>query len=88
MVEFLSHISINVPKKDEYPYNIPVLANGLQLELENNITFIIGENGSGKSTILEAIAEKCEYNLSGGSKNHRYDDYRTEARIYNFTTLG
>ncbi|HMP32409.1 MAG TPA: AAA family ATPase, partial [Saprospiraceae bacterium] len=39
-------------------------------------------------TILEAIAEKCEYNLSGGSKNHRYEDYRTEARIYNFTTLG
>jgi predicted ATPase len=88
MVEFLTHLSINVPKTDHYPFNIPILSNGVSLEFSKNITFIIGENGSGKSTILEAIAEKCNYNLSGGNKNHLYEDYRTEASLYDYTTCG
>ncbi len=88
MVEYLSNLSIRVPAIDQYPYNIPVLKNGVKIEFDKAITFVIGENGSGKSTILEAIAEKCGYNLSGGNKNHLYEHHRTEATMYNFTTLG
>jgi predicted ATPase len=31
---------------------------------------ISGENGSGKSTFIEAIAEQCGFNPIGGSKDH------------------
>jgi predicted ATPase len=55
-----------------YPFNIPCLARGLHITFKTNVTFLVGENGSGKSTIAEAIAEKCGYNLSGGNRDHQY----------------
>ena len=56
----------------EHPFNIPCISQGLDLKFKTNVTFLVGENGSGKSTILEAIAEKCGYNLSGGNRDHQY----------------
>ncbi|HUK92238.1 MAG TPA: AAA family ATPase [Blastocatellia bacterium] len=55
-----------------YPFNIPCLAGGLSLTFKAEVTFLVGENGSGKSTILEAIAEKAGFNLSGGNRDHQY----------------
>jgi predicted ATPase len=86
---FLSTLKIsNVSDSNEYPFSIPILRNGVQLEFNSVVTFIVGENGSGKSTILEAIADKAGYNKGGGNKNHLYDHYSTEASLYDFTTLG
>jgi predicted ATPase len=53
----------------EYPFNIPVLSKGLDVEFTSHVTFFVGENGSGKSTVLEALAIKCGFNASGGSQN-------------------
>jgi predicted ATPase len=62
-----------------YVQHIPSLAKGLQLTLKNNVTFFVGENGSGKSTMLEGIAEQCGFNLRGGNRNHnRNTGYRFE----------
>lgn len=41
---------------EEYPFNISSIKNLDELEFHEDVTFIVGENGSGKSTILEAIA--------------------------------
>jgi predicted ATPase len=84
---FLSSLKIETPDVDIYPYNIPVLKSGVELHFKNVVTFIVGENGSGKSTILEVIAAKCNYNLGGGNKNHYYEHYKTEANLYDNTTL-
>ncbi len=48
---------IVVPERDgaEFPFGIPAL-RGLDLELERPVTLLVGENGSGKSTFLEALA--------------------------------
>lgn len=66
---------------DKYPFTIPILRNGLNIDFKSNVTFFIGENGSGKSTILEAIAECCGFNPSGGNRNHNYQRYETEAGL-------
>ncbi len=68
-------------KTGQYPFTIPALSKGLDVEFRNNVTFFIGENGSGKSTILEAIAEKCGFNLSGGNRNHHYTQNNTESDL-------
>ena len=39
-----------------YPFNIPLLAGGLELGFSTPATFLVGEIGSGKSTCLEALA--------------------------------
>jgi len=50
---------------DEYPFNVPVVRS-LDLQFRRPVTFLIGENGSGKSTIIEAIAGLLNLPLTGG----------------------
>lgn len=57
----------------EYPFSIMAIKNLNTLEFKTNVTFFVGENGSGKSTILEAIAYQCGFNTAGGSKNNTYE---------------
>lgn len=66
---------------NQHPFTIPVLSKGLNIDFKSNVTFFVGENGSGKSTILEAIAERCGFNLSGGSRSHSYKRYETESGL-------
>jgi predicted ATPase len=80
---FLKNLKIDTTGRDKkkYPFNIPVIRNGVELNFANNVTFFVGENGSGKSTIMEAIADICGFNLSGGNKNHSYDFHKTESSL-------
>jgi predicted ATPase len=55
-----------------YPFDIRCIARGLSITFTTKVTFLVGENGSGKSTIVEAIAEKCGFNLAGGNRDHQY----------------
>jgi len=52
-------------QEEKFPWNLPLIKNFEELQLEKNITFFVGENGSGKSTILEAIAAYTEVPLAG-----------------------
>jgi predicted ATPase len=71
---FLRSIEILTERVEagRHPFTIPCLADGLGLTFKTSVTFLVGENGSGKSTILEAIAERCGFNLSGGNRDHQY----------------
>jgi len=61
-------------KPEEYPFNVPAFRGGkLELSFEQPVTIIVGENGTGKSTLLEGIASQCGFNLSGGSRNNAYE---------------
>ena len=40
----------------DFPMTLPAIQNLGKLELHPNVSFIVGENGTGKSTLLEAIA--------------------------------
>jgi predicted ATPase len=55
----------------KYPYNIPAVRVLDRLEFHPDVTFFVGENGSGKSTVLEAIAVALGYSPEGGTKNFR-----------------
>jgi len=53
----LRSISINTGTHTEaFPFNLPVVQSWEPLELKTPVTFFVGENGSGKSTILEALS--------------------------------
>jgi predicted ATPase len=64
------------PPRAGYPWELPVvaalarpdrLARGL--ELNPGVTYLVGENASGKSTLLEALALAAGMNADGGSSN-------------------
>ena len=52
-----------------YPFNIPALRAMASLDFHADVTFFIGENGAGKSTMLEAIAVAMGLPAEGGSPN-------------------
>ncbi len=79
---FLTRIRIEEDDlKPVFPYNLPVFRGGLELQITSNVTFFVGENGSGKSTIIESIADKCGFNLSGGSIDHNYESAKKETSL-------
>lgn len=47
------------PTKEHYPFNLQVFNETRSITLKTPVTFFIGENGTGKSTFLKAIARKC-----------------------------
>lgn len=69
---FLRRIETLPEKVDRavYPFNIPAFSRGIDLAFRSKVTFVVGENGTGKSTLLEAIAECCGFNPEGGSRDH------------------
>jgi predicted ATPase len=64
-----------VSDPDAYPFCLPFLRNGFELEFNTAITIIVGENGTGKSTLLEGIAALAGYDAAGGGKGYRPVDH-------------
>lgn len=54
-----------------YPFDIPAVAKLGRLKFHPDITFFVGENGAGKSTVLEAIAVALGFSPEGGTRNFK-----------------
>jgi AAA domain len=64
-----------VPDREAYPFCLPFLGDGFELSFERAITIIVGENGTGKSTLLEGIAALAGFDSGGG--RHRLQGHRS-----------
>ncbi|MEA2945180.1 MAG: hypothetical protein QOI40_510 [Alphaproteobacteria bacterium] len=64
-----------VSDRAAYPFCLPFLRDGFELDFERPITIIVGENGTGKSTLLEGIAVLAGYDEAGGGKGYRPVDH-------------
>jgi predicted ATPase len=64
-----------VADRDAYPFCLPFLRDGLDLSFDRAVTVIVGENGTGKSTLLEGIAALAGYDEAGGGKGYRPVDH-------------
>ena len=67
---YLKRLSL-LPEKmgSVYPFNLPWLADPeFELEFRQPVTIIVGENGTGKSTLIEAMAALSGYDEAGGGK--------------------
>jgi predicted ATPase len=58
-----------------YPFCLPFLRDDFELTLDQPITIIVGENGTGKSTLLEGIAVLAGYDEAGGGRGYRPVDH-------------
>jgi predicted ATPase len=62
--------SSQVPDFQAYPFCLPLFKNGFEQAFENPITIIVGENGVGKSTLLEGVAALAGFDEAGGAKGY------------------
>ena len=66
-----------------YPFDIPAVAKLGRLKFHADVTFFVGENGTGKSTILEAIALALGFGPEGGTKNMLFQNADTISPLHN-----
>ncbi|HDK7169307.1 TPA: AAA family ATPase [Clostridium botulinum] len=66
----------------EYPYCLSAIKDLSRIEFHPKVTYIVGENGTGKSTILEAIAIACGFNPEGGTRNFNFSTNDTHSDLY------
>ena len=69
------HIDWNEIGRDSYLNGISSLRQIEDLDFNKNITFFVGENGTGKSTLIEAIAVAYGFNPEGGTLNYRFSTF-------------
>ena len=78
------------PPRGEYYAALPAvrhLAAGNRLPFPAPITFFVGENGTGKSTLLEAIAVAAGFNAEGGSRNFHFSTADTHSGLHRYLNL-
>src|SRR5712675_2992023 len=64
-----------ITNREAYPFCLPLLRDDFELSFDKAITIIVGENGTGKSTLLEGIAVLAGYDEAGGGKGYRPVDH-------------
>ena len=75
---------------DRYPFDIPAvryLSQAGNLLLDKPVTFFVGENGTGKSTLIEAIAVAMGFNGEGGSRDFFFTTQRTHSDLCDYLTI-
>ncbi|KEK25955.1 AAA family ATPase [Bacillus gaemokensis] len=84
---FVKSVSLqkeSIPNFSVYPYCLPAIRTLHSLDFHPNVTFIIGENGTGKSTLLEAIAIALGFNAEGGTKNFRFATHDSHSSLHKY----
>jgi predicted ATPase len=75
---FLKRVTLvpeRVPAEKAHPFDLPLFRDGaFELDFERPVTVVVGENGVGKSTLLEAIAGQIGFSMQSGTRNFASDE--------------
>ena len=75
------------PSKTHYPFSLSIFNKTRQRIFNSPVTFFVGENGTGKSTLLEAIALACNIHIWERSDSVRFQANRFEKQFFKFLTV-
>ena len=91
MTAYIRQVSLRADKKEEikrsYLWSIPAIRRLKTIELSKPVTFLVGENGSGKSTFLEGVAVASGFNAEGGSKNFNFSSRDTHSKLHEYLRI-
>lgn len=82
---FLSRVKIlaeKFPVLDHYPFSLEIFQNTKDICFQTPITFFIGENGTGKSTLLKALAWRCGIHIWQSESKLRLEPNPYEDDLY------
>lgn len=70
-----------------YPFNIESIKNFKEINFDKPVTFLVGDNGIGKSTFIEALAVALGLPSEGGTQNFRYETRNTTSELANYIRI-
>ena len=88
---YLNKVSLSKEIPDgNYLKNLSVVKNLRKMDgirFNKNVTFLVGENGVGKSTLIEGIAVAMGFNPEGGTVNFNFATRASHSDLYNYLTV-
>lgn len=75
------------PSDSQYPFSLPIFNQTKQLLFETPVTFFVGENGTGKSTLLEALALACDIHIWRKHEGVRFQVNPYEKQFYRYISI-
>lgn len=72
------------PTDQRYPFHLDVFRHTPHLDFSAPVTFFVGENGTGKSTLLRAICRKCGIHIWHEPDRARYQNNPYEDRLHRY----
>ncbi|WP_139187780.1 AAA family ATPase [Bacillus tuaregi] len=88
--QYIKRVTLNedrISTYNQFPLNLPVMKNFHDILFHPNVTYIVGENGMGKSTLLEGIAISLGFNPEGGSLNFNFSSYDSHSNLDQFLRI-
>jgi predicted ATPase len=85
--QYLSRVTLRrdkVDSFDRYPFSLPAVRTLDHIDFHPKLTYFVGENGSGKSSLLEAIAVALGFNAEGGTKNFSFGTRRSHSELCDY----
>jgi len=75
------------PARDGYPFNLPLFHETKQITFDSPVTLFAGENGTGKSTLLEALAAACNIHIWRNMATSRPDCNPYEDKFHQYISV-
>ena len=75
------------PARDCYPFNLPLFHETKQITFDSPVTLFAGENGTGKSTLLEALAAACNIHIWRNMATSRPDCNPYEDKFHRYISV-
>jgi predicted ATPase len=85
--QYISQISLRreiIENFDTYPFSIPTIRHLDTIKFHPKVTYFVGENGLGKSTLLEAIAVNMGFNPEGGTRNFNFSTRSSHSHLSDY----
>ncbi len=79
-----------MPDPGSYLHDLPLVRHLYemgQLDFPSPVTCLVGENGTGKSTLLEAIAVSLGFNAEGGSRDFSFSTRASHSDLHEHLTM-
>ncbi|MGE8206476.1 AAA family ATPase [Heyndrickxia sp. NPDC080065] len=86
-IKFIELKRNEIPSFNHFPFNLPVVKTLNKLSFHPKVTYLVGENGMGKSTLLEAIAVATGFNPEGGTFNFNFSTYDSHSELDRYIKL-
>ena len=83
----LTLLSEEYPTRDYYPFSLQIFHQTRSIDFRSSVTFFVGENGTGKSTLLKALCQKCGIHIWQNIQKSRLEPNPYEEALYMFLNI-